>query len=139
MLRIHQDNVLFMTLILSFESIASEKGAFSSLVMLLVLNGVVSLEHRANRLATVKFSLDATLHITLMATFVERDDVNFVPLEKVLIARCHKNLICRSIYYNTKSHSCIITEYVDSLLSLSDWNLAPPAWKRFSRQGWSLA
>ncbi|THD22133.1 hypothetical protein D915_007282 [Fasciola hepatica] len=52
--------------------------------------------------------------------------------------RCHQNLICRSFYYNKKLETCIITEYVDSLLSPASWNLAPFTWSRFSRLEWSF-
>ncbi|TPP62722.1 hypothetical protein FGIG_04096 [Fasciola gigantica] len=53
--------------------------------------------------------------------------------------RCHQNPICRSFYYNNNSGTCIITEYVDSLLPLASWISAPFSWSRFSRPGWSLA
>ncbi|TPP57039.1 hypothetical protein FGIG_09343 [Fasciola gigantica] len=53
--------------------------------------------------------------------------------------QCHQNPICRSFYYNNNSGTCIITEYVDSLLPLASWISAPFSWSRFSRPGWSLA
>ncbi|TPP58890.1 hypothetical protein FGIG_05197 [Fasciola gigantica] len=52
--------------------------------------------------------------------------------------RCYQNPICRSFYYNNNLKSCLITAYVDSLLSSESWNLSPLNWRRFSRPGWSL-
>ncbi|THD22861.1 hypothetical protein D915_006619 [Fasciola hepatica] len=51
--------------------------------------------------------------------------------------RCHLNVMCRSFYFNTKSAACRYTLFIDSLMSLPDWENNADYWLRFSRPMWT--